>query len=243
VKLALGQAVSLALSTLVLGLPSQAIAATPAVQSLSAPNSLNSSPSSKALPANPPLPPSRSDLRRLRTLAQRYRCATVSSTLSDEYDYAARYQFALTLNACLKQLQESIDSERTDLVSRADSAAFQRLRRRYAGYIAELEAQWSAIEPRPPIGQSDPDYVRLQAVVNQSRCISTTPELGQEPLTQQEFALLLDGCMNGINTAIAEGGADTIQWSDLESLRIIQERFAAELSILRGRTDALEAGV
>jgi hypothetical protein len=234
VKLVLSQAVGLAISTLVLMLPSQTIASIPAIQSRSTLNSIDVSPSSKALPAVGSIPyVSHSDLRRLQALVQRYSCLTLDGLTV----LAPREQFAFVLNTCLERAQVSDD--RSNRLSQADLEAFEHLQRSFAVDIAQVETQWSSIPSRPPIQQNDPDYVMLQSIVNLSFCTPTPPKLMQESLTQREFTIILNNCLNGINVAIAEGRADGIP-PYLQTLHTLQENFRFELSLVRGRMDALE---
>jgi hypothetical protein len=239
-KRVLSQAVWLAISTLVLVLPSQAIASISALQSKSAPHSLDVSPSSKALPAVGSIPRvSHSELRRLQTLAQRYNCLTLYDMTGTVYSN----QFAFTLNTCLERAQESMSADGTNRLSPADLEAFERLQRRFADEIVQVETQWSSIPPRPAIQQNDPDYAMLQALVNQYLCTPTPPEFWQEPLTQREFAIVLNSCLDKVNEMIAEGRADMVRLSDIQTLQTLQEDFRFEMGLLRGRMDALEAHI
>jgi hypothetical protein len=60
-------------------------------------------------------------------------------------------------------------------------------------------------------------------------------------MTRYEFAAGLNACMDRVNELIAAATSDLVKKEDLETLRKLQEEFAAELATLRGRVDALEA--
>jgi hypothetical protein len=62
-------------------------------------------------------------------------------------------------------------------------------------------------------------------------------------MTRYEFAAGLNACMDRVNELIAAATNDLAKKEDLETLKKLQEEFAAELATLRGRVDALEGKV
>jgi hypothetical protein len=63
---------------------------------------------------------------------------------------------------------------------------------------------------------------------------------GNHALSRWEFAAGLNACLDKIQELIAAATADFVRKEDLETIKQLQEQFAAELVTLRGRVDALE---
>ena len=85
-------------------------------------------------------------------------------------------------------------------------------------------------------------FQALQSLVERYGCIAGYPDQtfrGNRAITRYEFAAGLNSCMDRINDLISSA-TDPVKKEDLESLRKLQEQFAAELSTLRGRVDNLE---
>ena len=85
-------------------------------------------------------------------------------------------------------------------------------------------------------------FQALQSLVERYGCIAGYPDKtfrGNRAITRYEFAAGLNSCMDRINDLISST-TGTVKKEDLESLRKLQEQFAAELSTLRGRVDNLE---
>ena len=85
-------------------------------------------------------------------------------------------------------------------------------------------------------------FQALQSLVERYGCIAGYPDKtfrGNRAITRYEFAAGLNACMDRINDLISST-TDTVKKEDRESLRTLQEQFAAELSTLRGRVDNLE---
>jgi hypothetical protein len=84
----------------------------------------------------------------------------------------------------------------------------------------------------------------LQSLVERYGCIVGYPDRtfrGNRALSRYEFAAGLNACLDRVNELIAAGTADLVKKEDLIIFQRLQEEFAAEISTLRGRTDALEA--
>jgi hypothetical protein len=87
-------------------------------------------------------------------------------------------------------------------------------------------------------------FTALQSLVERYGCIAGYPDRtfrGQRALSRYEFAAGLNACLDKINEILSSGLADKVSKEDLAALQKLQEEFAAELSALRGRVDALEA--
>ncbi len=86
-------------------------------------------------------------------------------------------------------------------------------------------------------------FQALQSLVERYGCIVGYPDKtyrGNRALTRYEFAAGLNACLDKIQELIAAATADFVKKEDLEIVKKLQEEFAAELSALRGRVDALE---
>lgn len=89
-------------------------------------------------------------------------------------------------------------------------------------------------------------YQALQSLVERYGCIVGYPDgtfQGQSALTRYEFAAGLNACLDRINEMVTASTADLATQEDLAILRRLQDEFAVELAILRGRVDGLEARV
>ncbi|PZV11466.1 MAG: S-layer protein [Pseudanabaena sp.] len=87
-------------------------------------------------------------------------------------------------------------------------------------------------------------FTALQSLVERYGCIAGFPDStfrGKQATTRYEFAAGLNACLDKINEIISAGLADKVSKEDFATLQKLQEEFAAELAILRGRVDALEA--
>jgi len=87
-------------------------------------------------------------------------------------------------------------------------------------------------------------FQALQALVERYGCLAGYPNKtfrGIQALSRYEFAAGLNACINRIQELMAAGTTELVKQEDLRALQKLQEAFAAELSALRGRVDALEA--
>jgi hypothetical protein len=94
------------------------------------------------------------------------------------------------------------------------------------------------------VRSNDWAFISLQSLIERYGCISGYPDRsfrGQQSISRYEFAAGLNACLDKINEIIAAGLSDKVNKTDLETLKKLQEEFAAELATLRGRVDALEA--
>ncbi|MBF2078531.1 MAG: carbohydrate porin [Synechococcales cyanobacterium T60_A2020_003] len=104
--------------------------------------------------------------------------------------------------------------------------------------------QITSVTQLSDVQPTDWAYQALQSLVERYGCIVGYPDStyrGNNALTRFEFAAGLNACLDRINEIIASGLADVATREDLETVQRLQEEFAAELAMLRGRVDALEA--
>jgi hypothetical protein len=105
-------------------------------------------------------------------------------------------------------------------------------------------AQVTSVSQLSDVKPTDWAFTALQSLVERYGCIAGYPDRtyrGQRAMTRYEFAAGLNACLDKINEIISAGLADKVSKEDLAAVQKLQEEFAAELSTLRGRVDALEA--
>ncbi|QZZ21912.1 carbohydrate porin [Leptothermofonsia sichuanensis E412] len=103
--------------------------------------------------------------------------------------------------------------------------------------------QVTSVSQLTDVQPTDWAFQALQSLVERYGCIVGYPDRtfrGNRALSRYEFAAGLNACMDRINELIAAGTADLARKEDLVALQKLQEEFAAELAVLRGRVDALE---
>lgn len=108
---------------------------------------------------------------------------------------------------------------------------------------AALE-QLTSVSQLSDVQPTDWAFQALQSLVERYGCIVGYPDgtyRGQSALTRYEFAAGLNSCLDRISELLAASTADLVSRDDLAALQRLQEEFAAELAILRGRVDSLEA--
>ncbi|NES07205.1 MAG: iron uptake porin, partial [Okeania sp. SIO2F4] len=109
--------------------------------------------------------------------------------------------------------------------------------RRKKGQVTSV-SQLSDVQP------TDWAFQALQSLVERYGCIVGYPDgtyRGNRSLTRFEFAAGVNACLDRITELLQAALADTVTREDLAILQRLQEEFSAELAILRGRVDALEA--
>ena len=103
--------------------------------------------------------------------------------------------------------------------------------------------QVTSVSQLSDVQPTDWAFQALQSLVERYGCIEGYPDRtyrGQRALTRYEFAAGLNACLDRINELIAAATADLPSKDDLATIRRLQAEFAAELTTLRGRVDALE---
>jgi hypothetical protein len=119
---------------------------------------------------------------------------------------------------------ESAETVSVDTLSNADSIQL---------------AQVTSVTELSDVQPSDWAYTALQRLVEEYGCLEGYPDRtfrGNRAMTRYEFAAGLNACLDVVVQLIGSG-------SDLDTIRRLQEEFAAELATLRGRVDTLEADV
>ncbi|MEH1944633.1 MAG: iron uptake porin [Nostoc sp.] len=107
-----------------------------------------------------------------------------------------------------------------------------------------IMAQVTSVSQFSDVQPTDWAFQALQSLVERYGCIAGYPNStyrGNRALTRYEFAAGLNACLDRVNELIATATGDLVNKQDLATLQKLQEDFSAELAILRGRVDAVEA--
>ena len=100
-------------------------------------------------------------------------------------------------------------------------------------------AQVTSVSELSDVQPNDWAFTALQRLVEEYGCLEGYPDRtyrGNRALTRYEFAAGLNACLDVVIQLIGEG-------RDLDTIRRLQEEFAAELATIRGRVDTLESDV
>jgi hypothetical protein len=125
-----------------------------------------------------------------------------------------------------------------------DNTALEQIDRYNDSVSAEPLGQVTSVSQLSDVQPTDWAFQALQSLVERYGCIAGYPNgtyRGNRAMTRYEFAAGLNACMDRVNELIASATAELATKEDLETLRKLQEEFAAELATVRGRVDALEA--
>ncbi|MCU0542113.1 MAG: iron uptake porin [Oscillatoriaceae cyanobacterium Prado104] len=109
---------------------------------------------------------------------------------------------------------------------------------------AEAIGQVTSVSQLSDVRPTDWAFGALQSLVERYGCIAGYPDgtfRGNRAMTRYEFAAGLNACLDKVNELITADTRNLAKTEDLAALQRLQEEFAAELAILRGRVDALEA--
>jgi hypothetical protein len=109
---------------------------------------------------------------------------------------------------------------------------------------ANQMGQVTSVSQLTDVRPTDWAFQALQSLVERYGCIVGYPDRtyrGNQALTRFEFAAGLNACLDRVSELISAATTDFVRKEDLDTLRRLQEEFAAELATLRGRVDALEA--
>lgn len=104
--------------------------------------------------------------------------------------------------------------------------------------------QVTSVSQLRDVKPTDWAFQALQSLVERYGCIVGYPDRtfrGNRALSRYEFAAGVNACMDRISELIASATSDLVRKEDLLALQRLQEEFAAELAVLRGRVDSLEA--
>ena len=105
-------------------------------------------------------------------------------------------------------------------------------------------AQVTSVSQLSDVKPSDWAFQSLQSLVERYGCMAGYPDKtyrGNQAMTRYEFAAGLNACLDRFNNLIEDSTANSVKKEDLATVQTLQEQFAAELSTLQGRTDALES--
>jgi hypothetical protein len=118
-------------------------------------------------------------------------------------------------------------------------------------YIRELKedndlGQVTSVSEFVDVKPTDWAFLALQSLVERYGCIVGLPTnpptyQGRRATTRYEFAAGLNACLDRINELIASSVENLVTKEDMKLIQRLQEEFAAELALLRGRVDTLEA--
>ncbi len=101
-----------------------------------------------------------------------------------------------------------------------------------------LVSELSDVQP------TDWAFQALQSLVERYGCIRGYPDgtyRGNQALSRSEFAVALNACLNQIYQLLQTETGNLITQNDLILLQRLQEKFAPELAMLRGKVQSLEA--
>ena len=105
-------------------------------------------------------------------------------------------------------------------------------------------AQVTSVSQLSDVQPTDWAFQALQSLVERYGCIAGYPNgtfAGNRALSRYEFAAGLNACLDRISELLAAATADLATKEDLARLQKLQDDFAAELAVVRGRVDRLEA--
>ena len=109
--------------------------------------------------------------------------------------------------------------------------------------IESIQGQITSVNQLADVHPTDWALQALQSLVERYGCISGYSDRafrGNQTLSRYEFAAGLKTCLSRISELLAAANNNLVQQEDLETLRRLQEEFAAELVTLRGQMDSLE---
>jgi hypothetical protein len=105
-------------------------------------------------------------------------------------------------------------------------------------------AQVTSVSQLSDVQPTDWAFQALQSLVERYGVIAGYPDgtfRGNRALTRYEFAAGLNAALDRIQELVNAGTTDLVRKEDLETLQKLQTEFTAELAVLRGRVDVLEA--
>jgi hypothetical protein len=104
--------------------------------------------------------------------------------------------------------------------------------------------QVTSVSQLTDVKPTDWAFQALQSLVERYGCIVGYPDKtfrGNRALSRYEFAAGLNACLNRVTELINSATADLARREDLVKIQRLQEEFSAELAVLRGRVDQLDA--
>ncbi len=109
---------------------------------------------------------------------------------------------------------------------------------------SKKKGQVTSVSQLSDVQPTDWAFQALQSLVERYGCIAGYPDgtfRGNRALTRFEFAAGLNACLDRVTELLQAALSDAVSRDDLALLQRLQEEFAGELAILRGRVDGLEA--
>ncbi|MFM6074155.1 MAG: iron uptake porin, partial [Dolichospermum sp.] len=105
------------------------------------------------------------------------------------------------------------------------------------------ESPLTSVSQLSDVQPGDWAYESLKSLIERYKCLvgSDTKYRGNRSLTRYEFAAGLNACLNQVNKLIASTTSNLAVKTDLETIQRLNEEFNTELTVLRGRLDAIEA--
>lgn len=137
-------------------------------------------------------------------------------------------------------LAESIQTEQNPATTITDIPQIDSLEINDDSQIEQVTSVSQLSDVKP----TDWAFGALQSLVERYGCIAGYPDgtfRGNRAMTRYEFAAGLNACLDKVTELIRAGGSNFVKKEDVEKVQKLQEQFAAELAILRGRIDVLEA--
>ena len=119
------------------------------------------------------------------------------------------------------------------------AAPFNRVAQDHPAGMAASKDSLTSVSQLSDVQPSDWAFQTLQALIERYGCLAGYPDKtyqGNRALTRYEFAAGLNTCLSNLAERIEALAPD-----DLATLRRLHEAFVAELALLRGRVDGLEA--
>jgi S-layer homology domain/Carbohydrate-selective porin, OprB family len=105
-------------------------------------------------------------------------------------------------------------------------------------------AQVTSVSQLSDVRPTDWAFQALQGLVERDGCVAGYPDRtfrGSRALTRFEFAAALNACMERVPELIGVATETTASKADRENLTRLQQAFATEIALLRGRVDGVEA--
>ncbi|MBD2138399.1 iron uptake porin [Anabaena sp. FACHB-1237] len=153
----------------------------------------------------------------------------------------------LVLAASTKTLANEINNTKEDLLSikenTADNDKTTQIIAQAEPSSLSNESELTSVSQLSDVQPSDWAYESLKSLIERYNCLvgSDTKYRGNQALTRYEFAAGLNACLNQVNKLIASSTSNLAVKTDLETIQRLSEEFNTELTVLRGRLDAIEA--
>ncbi|QZZ18674.1 carbohydrate porin [Leptothermofonsia sichuanensis E412] len=103
--------------------------------------------------------------------------------------------------------------------------------------------QVTSVSQLTDVRPTDWAFQALQSLVERYGCIVGYPDRtfrGNRALSRYEFAAGVNACLDRVSELLTAATADLVRKEDLLQIQRLQEEFAAELAVLRGRIDTLQ---